>query len=107
MFFFGSIGNKIYAIGGSYPDSHGNPIIPTSVEEYDTGLGIPSPDFNGDGVVDIDDLIILVECWGTDEPLCDIAPPPFGDGIVDMKDLEVFMVYWEQENIPEDTEDDE
>jgi N-acetylneuraminic acid mutarotase len=35
MFFFGSVGNKIYAIGGSYPDSQGNPIIPTSIEEYD------------------------------------------------------------------------
>jgi hypothetical protein len=36
-FFFGSIGNKIYAIGGSYPIGN-EPMIPTSVEEYDPGL---------------------------------------------------------------------
>ena len=61
----------------------------------------PTPDFNGDGVVDINDLVILIEYWGTDEPLCDIAPPPFGDGIVDILDLELFMSYWEQENMSE------
>jgi len=36
----------------------------------------------------------LVEYWGQDEPLVDIAPPPFGDGIVDTKDLELFLSYW-------------
>ena len=51
-------------------------------------------DFNGDGKVDAEDLMILIEHWGQDEPLVDIAPPPFGDGIVDMKDLEVFMSHW-------------
>ncbi|MEJ2702370.1 MAG: SMP-30/gluconolactonase/LRE family protein [Sedimentisphaerales bacterium] len=64
----------------------------------------PIPDFNGDGVVDINDLVILIEYWGTDEALCDIAPAPFGDGIVDILDLELFMSYWEQENIPENPE---
>jgi hypothetical protein len=97
MFFFGSVGDKIYAIGGSYPDSQGNPIIPTSVEEYDTGLGVLIADFNGDGVVDLDDLVILIESWGTDDPLCDIAPFPDGDGIVDILDLEFFMSYLGQE----------
>ncbi len=51
-------------------------------------------DFNDDGKVDIEDLLILIEYWGQDEPLVDIAPPPFGDGIVDMKDLEVLMSFW-------------
>jgi len=50
---------------------------------------IPIVDFNGDGVVDLLDLLVLIEHWGTDEPLCDIAPAPFGDGIVDVQDLEV------------------
>ena len=63
----------------------------------------PIPDFNGDAVLDIDDLVILIEYWGTDEPLCDIAPPPFGDGTVDILDLELFMSYWEQENVAEDS----
>lgn len=58
-------------------------------------------DFNDDGKVDIEDLVILIEHWGQDEPLVDIAPPPFGDGIVDMKDLEVFMSHW-GEVLPEE-----
>lgn len=56
----------------------------------------PVLDFNGDGIMDIDDLVILIENWNTDESLCDIGPMPWGDGVVDMKDLEVFMSYWEQ-----------
>jgi hypothetical protein len=61
---------------------------------------IPIVDFNGDGIVDIDDLLILIEHWGTDEPLCDIGPMPWGDGIVDVQDLEVLMSYWQQEVLP-------
>jgi hypothetical protein len=43
--------------------------------------------------------------WRTDESLCDIGPTPWGDGIVYIEDLKVFMDYWEQENMPENTED--
>ena len=57
---------------------------------------IPIVDFNGDGVVDIDDLIIMIENWGTGQSLCDIGPMPWGDGIVDRADLEVLMEYWQQ-----------
>ena len=53
-----------------------------------------SCDFNSDHRVDIDDLVILIEHWGTDDPLCDIYPMPWGDGIVDKGDLQVFMSYW-------------
>ncbi len=61
---------------------------------------LPVVDFNGDGIVDIHDLLILIEHWGTDEPLCDIGPMPWGDGIVDVQDLEVLMSYWQQEVLP-------
>ncbi|MHC4243258.1 MAG: LamG-like jellyroll fold domain-containing protein [Planctomycetota bacterium] len=44
-------------------------------------------DFNGDGIVDSADMCIIVDHWGENYPLCDIAPAPFGDGIVDIKDL--------------------
>jgi hypothetical protein len=50
------------------------------VEEYD-----PYPlfvDFNGDGIVDGVDVCMMVDYWGTDEPLFDIGPMPWGDGIV-------------------------
>jgi len=44
-------------------------------------------DLNGDGIVDASDMCIIVDHWGTDEPLCDIGPMPWGDGIVDVQDL--------------------
>jgi len=93
-----SIGDKIYAIGGVY--DFPQQTFLSVVEEYDTGLGVPSPDFNGDGIVDIEDLLILIEYWGQNEPSVDIAPPPFGDGVIDVQDLEVLMSYWQQEILP-------
>jgi sugar lactone lactonase YvrE len=57
----------------------------------------PTVDFNGNGVVDINDLVRLIESWGQDDPLCDIGPTAFGDGIVDAVDLEVLMSYWGRE----------
>ena len=85
-FFSTSVLNgKIYAIGGSvrYPPHDSI----STVQEYDIGLTAPPPDFNGDGIVDCADICIMVDHWHTDEPLYDIAPPPFGDGIVDVQDL--------------------
>lgn len=46
-------------------------------------------DFNGDGVINAMDMSIMVDCWGTDEPLCDIGPMPWGDGVIDVQDLVV------------------
>jgi len=57
----------------------------------------PVLDFNSDGIVDIDDLLGMIDCWGTDEPLYDIGPIPWGDGVVDKKDLEVLMSHWGEE----------
>jgi hypothetical protein len=56
----------------------------------------PTPDFNGDGIVEIKDLLRLIQSWGQDDPLVDIAPPSFGDGVVDAMDLELLMSYWRQ-----------
>ena len=86
-----AVDGKIYVIGGA----QGQQVLAT-VEEYDTGFGVPSPDFNGDGFVDINDLVIMIENWETIEPFCDIAPQPWGDGIVDRADLEVLMEYYNQ-----------
>ncbi|MFC1792999.1 kelch repeat-containing protein [Planctomycetota bacterium] len=87
------VDGRIYVIGGKEVGVRGI----STVEEYD-----PFPhvvDFNPDRILDINDLVILIEYWGTDELLCDIAPPPDGDGIVDVLDLELFMDYWQQENM--------
>jgi hypothetical protein len=58
---------------------------------------IPILDFNGDGIVEIGDLLFLIESWGQDDSTTDIGPAPWGDGIVDVQDLEVLMSYWGQE----------
>ena len=97
-----AVGGKIYAIGGKTTTKNPHPPGLSTVYEYDTGLGVLPADFNGDGVVDINDLVILIECWGTDDPLCDIAPEPSGDGVVDILDLELFMSYWGQKFLPSD-----
>jgi len=68
---------------------------------------LPVVDFNSDGNINTDDLLILIDNWGKNEQLCDIGPTPYGDGIVDIKDLEVFMSYWEKENMPEVPEEEQ
>jgi hypothetical protein len=83
------VNNRIYIIGGT-DRPHPCPALSTV---YEFG---PLADFNGDGIVGIEDLVMLIESWGTDKPLCDIAPAAFGDGIVDVLDLEVFMSSWGQ-----------
>ena len=47
----------------------------------------PIVDFNGDGIVDSIDVRMMVDYWGTNEQIYDIAPAPLGDGIVDVQDL--------------------
>jgi hypothetical protein len=49
----------------------------------------PIVDLNGDGIVNADDMCMVVDSWGTDDSLCDIGPMPWGDGIVDVQDLVV------------------
>jgi len=56
---------------------------------------VPIVDFNGDGSVDVKDVVIMTEHWGEDYSLCDIGPTPLGDGIVDVHDLEILTKYIE------------
>jgi len=60
----------------------------------------PIVDLNGDGIVDSADMCIIVDHWGTDEPLCDIGPTPFGNGIVDVQDLIVWAEHLGEEILP-------
>jgi N-acetylneuraminic acid mutarotase len=89
-----AVNGRIYVFGGANV-AKGHPGMRT-VYEYDTGLTVSSPDFNGDGTVDIKDILRVIESWGRENPMADIAPLPFGDGIVDDMDLELLMSYWEQ-----------
>jgi len=86
------VNGKIYAIGGNTAIAFNTCI--SMVEAYK--LIPPPPDFNGDGIVDISDLLQLIGSWGQDNPTVDIAPPPFGDSVVDALDLELLMGHWEQ-----------
>jgi len=61
---------------------------------------VPVVDFNADGKVDLVDLLMLIENWGTNQTLCDIGPYAWGDGKVDIEDLKVFMAEWEKQNPP-------
>ncbi len=60
----------------------------------------PIVDLNEDGIVDATDMCIMVDNWGTDEPLCDIGPMPWGDGIVDVQDLIVLAEHLFEEIPP-------
>ena len=69
----------------------GNDIWQVSIE--------PIVDFNGDGIVDVKDIVIIAEHWGEDYSLCDIGPTPWGDGIVDVQDLIVLSEHLFEEVI--------
>jgi thioredoxin 1 len=56
----------------------------------------PIVDLNDDGLIDSEDMCIIVDHWGEDYPLCDIGPMPWGDRVVDVQDLIVFIDYWEE-----------
>jgi len=85
------VNNRIYVIGGT---DRPHPCPATSTV-YELTISGPPPDFNGDGLVDIKDLLRLIESWGQDDPEVDIAPP-FGDGVIDVFDLEFLMSFWGQ-----------
>jgi len=55
-------------------------------------LEVPIVDFNGNGKVDMKDLLKMIQYWNQNEPSVDIN----GDGTVDDKDLEILMEYWNQ-----------
>lgn len=61
---------------------------------------IPIVDFNGDGIVDADDVCIMIDNWHTNSTLCDIAPLPLGDGFVDVQDLIVIAKHLFEEFPP-------
>jgi len=61
---------------------------------------LPIVDFNADGKVDLADLTLLIDNWGTSNTLCDIGPYAWGDGKVDIQDLKAFVAAWEKQNPP-------
>ena len=68
---------------GNWTDNGDN----TVSDECPTGC---PADFNGDGVVDGEELTYLLGTWGTDDPIADVN----GDGIVDGADLNIILAAW-------------
>jgi hypothetical protein len=77
--------------------------IGNNVKAYDTPEPVECPaDIapipNGDGLVNVDDLLAVINAWGVCPPgapcPADIAPPPSGDGTVGVDDLIAVINAW-------------
>ena len=77
--YISSDGSTLYFSSWRSGGFGGNDLWQVSIE--------PIVDLNGDGIVDAQDMCMIVDNWGTDDSLCDIGPMPWGDGIVDVEDL--------------------
>ena len=75
-------GNTIDQISGKYTDGGGNTIV--------EDCPVECPDINGDGYVDVGDLLAVIDLWGTSDSPADIN----GDGIVDVTDLLAVVGSW-------------
>ncbi len=51
-------------------------------------------DITGDGIVDIDDFLLLVGDWLESGSIADIAPAPCGDDIVNFRDFGIIAENW-------------
>jgi hypothetical protein len=63
------------------------------------GTPVNAADINGDGVVNVNDLLAVINAWGACPPPsascpADIAPPPNGDGVVNVNDLLMVINNW-------------
>ena len=81
---------------GIHPNAAGAGVMAETIAACLLGVRF-RPDFNDDWQVDLDDLLVLIEHWGQEEPALDLAPVPFGDGVVDANDLAALMQYWQRE----------
>ncbi|MHC4520034.1 MAG: Kelch repeat-containing protein, partial [Planctomycetota bacterium] len=81
------VDGRIYAFGGSPSGYQLDHPGFRAVYEYDPAFLFV--DFNGDGIVDGKDVLIMTAHWGQDYPPCDIGPTRFGDGVVDVQDVVV------------------
>jgi hypothetical protein len=82
--------------GPNYPD--GLPLVQPgdlAIVPGTTKRPIPG-DVTGDGVVNIDDLLEVINTWGLCTPSCpaDVSPPPDGDGLVNIDDLLFVINNW-------------
>ena len=71
-----SSGSAVFGLSWLFPDNEG---------------GVPG-DLNGDGVVEVNDLLVIIAAWG---PCSGDCPADLsGDGIVDVSDILLLLSYW-------------
>jgi len=87
------------SVTGTFSSITGDPgfsvaYTPTSVVITYEGVG-QIGDVNGDGVVNVADLLLVIGAWGACAGCdADIAPHPAGDGIVNVADLLLVISNW-------------
>jgi hypothetical protein len=68
-------GARVFGVGWLFPEQ----------------IGVPG-DLNGDGVVDVNDLLIIIADWG---PCSGECPADLnGDGVVSVGDILAILSYW-------------
>jgi hypothetical protein len=58
---------------------------------------LPSPDLNGNGVVDLSDIVVLLSYWGKCTPSSSYKCYQADlncDGVIDLSDISVLLSYW-------------
>ncbi len=82
-----------------------NDVIPDVLVDFTIDLrDYPSLEsMTGSAIVDANDMCIIVDHWGEDYPLCDVAPMPWGDGVVDVQDLIVLAEHLFEEFPPSES----
>jgi hypothetical protein len=84
-------GPRILLIDGGMPFIQ---TIPSDTAE----LFVPDParpaDLDGDGLVDVRDLVILLSAWGPCPPEKSCGADLDGDGVVDVRDLVILLSAW-------------
>ena len=69
-------------------------ISSVSCEDDNGGGGGNGPDINGDGVVDGEDLSIILGFWGPCNDPSDCPADVDGDGVVNGSDLSIVLGFW-------------
>ena len=73
--------------GSTLCDNDPDEIIGPFVDNGDNTLCVCPPDINGNGTVDVNDVLVIVAQWNTSGPQADVNQ----DGIVDITDLLVTL----------------
>jgi hypothetical protein len=90
----GPSGRPSLFAGGRFAWSGG--VSADRIAEWDLCVDTPLGDLNGDTIVGLDDVVILLEAWGPCPPSC---PPACtgdlnGDCSVDVRDFLLMLAYW-------------